>query len=175
MIFGGLLSEPPKVTDSFCGKIYWENLPLPPLSWGSCLRKSFFWLSRNILIIINFYFGWIERKLMNVSSTKVFAVDFKVRRRARKINVELFGWLSALCSLGNNYHFCSRHRRELALLSRQSIWRFPSVQVDNCKSIIHKSKKRHLSSQKTFTRSFLPYNSYLTSIENFINLIFSTT
>ena len=142
MIFGGLLSEPPKVTDSFCGKIYWENLPLSPLSRVSSLRKSFFWLSRNILIIINFYFGWIKRKLMNVSSTEVFAVDLKEGRRARKINVELF-------SLRNNYNFCLRNWRELALLSRQPIWRFPSVQVDNCKSIIHKSKKRHLSSEKT--------------------------
>ena len=99
------------------------------------LRKSFFWLSRNILMIINSYFGWIKRKLMNLSSAEVFAVDFKVRRRAGKINVELF-------SLKNNYHFCSRHGRELALLSRQSIRRFPSVQVDNCKSIIHKSKNK---------------------------------
>ena len=140
----------------------------PSLSWVSSLRKSFFWLSRNILIIINSYFGWIKRKLMNVSSAEVFGVDFKVRRRARKINVELF-------SLRNNYHFCSRHWRELALLSRQSIRRFASVQVDNCKSIIHKSKKRHFSSEKTFPHSFLPYNSYLTSIENFINLISSTT
>ena len=127
----------------------------PLLSWVYSLRKSFFWLCRNILIIINFYFGWIKRKLMNVSSTEVFALDFKVRRRARKINVELF-------SLRNNYNSCFRHWRELALLSRQSIWRFPSVQVDNGKSIIHKSKKRHFSFEKTFTHSFLPYNSLIT-------------
>ena len=125
------------------------------LSWVSSFRKSFFWLSRNILIIINSYFGWIKRKLMNVSSTEVFALDFKVRRRSRKINVELF-------SLRNNYNSCFRHWRELALLSRQSIWRFPSVQVDNGKSIIHKSKKRHFSFEKTFTHSFLPYNSLIT-------------
>ena len=61
-------------------------------------------------------------------------------------------------SLRNNYHFCLRNWRELALLSRQPIWRFPSVQVDNCKSIIHKSKKRRLSSEKTFDHSFLPYS-----------------
>ena len=67
------------------------------------------------------------------------------------INVELF-------CLRNNFNFHPRHWRELALLSRQSMWRFPSLQVDNCKSIIHKSKKRRLSSEKTFDHSFLPYS-----------------
>ena len=74
LIFGGLLSEPPKVTDSFCGKIYRElsNQFLQ-------LKKSFFWLSRTIFMIINFYFSRIKRKLMNVSSAEVLDVDFKKR------------------------------------------------------------------------------------------------